>query len=86
LNLKAKVESSLTYFSLKALSDRRFQLGFDRVNVHWPTGLAPLLLRGAAPAPLPGRDGGCGTFSPPPPAPPPPLPGRGGNGINDGLL
>ena len=34
LNLKAKFESGLSYFSFKRFSSRRFQSGFDRVNLH----------------------------------------------------
>ena len=37
LNLKPKLESSSSYFSCQALSSRRFQRGFDRVNLHRPT-------------------------------------------------
>ena len=37
LKSKAKLESSSSYFSFKALSSRRFQLGFDRVDLHRPT-------------------------------------------------
>jgi len=36
-NLKAEVESSFTIFQVQVLSSRRFQLGFDRVNLHRPT-------------------------------------------------
>jgi len=37
LNLKAKVESSISLFQFQVLGSRRFQHGFDRVNVHRPT-------------------------------------------------
>jgi hypothetical protein len=39
LNLKANLESSLSYFSFKRLliTYRRYQRGFDRVNLHRPT-------------------------------------------------
>jgi len=36
LNLKAKFEGDSSNFSLKALRFRRFQVGFDRVNLHRP--------------------------------------------------
>ena len=34
MNLKAEVESSISHFSFNTLSSRRFQLRFDRVNLH----------------------------------------------------
>jgi len=34
---EAKLKSDLSYFSFKALSYGRFQLGFHRVNLHRPT-------------------------------------------------
>jgi len=40
LNLKVRVESSLSYFRFKALSYRRYHRGFDRVKLHRPTSAA----------------------------------------------
>ena len=37
LNLTAEFESSISHFSFQALSYRRFQRRFDRVNLHRPT-------------------------------------------------
>jgi len=37
VELKAKLESSSSYFRFNTLSSRRFQHGFDRVNLHRPT-------------------------------------------------
>jgi len=34
LNLKAKLESSISHFSFQALNSRRFQHGFHRLNLH----------------------------------------------------
>jgi len=34
LNLKAKIESSSSFVVFQALRIRRFQCGFDRVNLH----------------------------------------------------
>jgi len=36
LNLKAKLESSPSYFTFNTLSSRRFQRGCDRVDLHRP--------------------------------------------------
>jgi hypothetical protein len=35
-DLNAKLESSLSHFIFNTLSSRRFQRGFDRVNLHHP--------------------------------------------------
>ena len=40
LNLKAKVESGVTTLMFQALSSRRCQLWFHRVNLHHPTVVA----------------------------------------------
>ena len=37
LKLKAEVESSISHFSFNTHRSRRFQRGFDRVNLHRPT-------------------------------------------------
>ena len=37
LNSKAELESNSFIFQFQALSSRRFQRGFDRVNLHHPT-------------------------------------------------
>jgi hypothetical protein len=34
---KAEVESGSSHFSFNTLGSRRFQLGFDKVNLHRPT-------------------------------------------------
>jgi hypothetical protein len=38
LDLKAALESRISHLSFNTLRSRRFQLGFDRVNLHRPTG------------------------------------------------
>ena len=50
LNLKAKVQSSISHLSFKRLvpASRRFQVGFDRGNLQRPTRLALVV-----PAPMP---------------------------------
>jgi hypothetical protein len=40
LNLKAEFESSRSHLSFNTLSSGRFQLGFDRVNLHRSTTVA----------------------------------------------
>jgi hypothetical protein len=37
VELQAKFEGGLSYFSLDELTSRRFQFGFDMVNLHRPT-------------------------------------------------
>jgi hypothetical protein len=37
VELKAEIENSVSHFSFSTLSSMRFQLGFDRVNLHRPT-------------------------------------------------
>ena len=39
LNLKATFESGSSIVQFQALSSRRFQRGFDRVNLHRPTSM-----------------------------------------------
>ena len=45
LKSKAKLESRMSYFRFKALSSRRFQLGFHRFNLHRLTLRAASLTR-----------------------------------------
>jgi len=50
LNLKATFESGSSRISFKAFNFRRFQRGFDRVNLHRPTSRAAASTMGSSPS------------------------------------